>query len=74
MKIQRTAEKRCAVFLQNIALSDLAGGGLIFWRFHGFAKQLPHLVHAVSQFGDIFGINTVGGVDSLANLIDIDAV
>ena len=47
--------------------------GVLFWRFYGFAKQLPHLVHSLSQLCDIFGINAVGGVDLLANLIDIDA-
>ena len=40
--------------------------------FHRFEKQLPYLVHAFSQFGDIFGIYAVGAVDSLANLIDVD--
>ena len=58
--------------MQNIALSALADGDLIFWRFHGFEKQLPHLVHSLSQFYNIFGIHAVGAVDSLANLIYID--
>ena len=47
--------------------------GVLFWSFHCFEKQLPHFVHSLSQLGDIFGINAVGAVDSLANLIDIDA-
>ena len=34
-------KKWCAVF-QNIALYALAGGDLIFWRFHRFEKQLPY--------------------------------
>ncbi len=61
--------KSGAHFLQNIALSALAGGNLIFWRFHGFEKQLPQFVHVFSQFGGIFGVHAVGAVDSLANLI-----
>ena len=44
------------------------GRGLIFGRFHGFEKQLPHLVHSLSQLCNIFGIYAVGAVDSLANL------
>ena len=45
---------------------------VLFWRFYGFEKQLPNLVHAFSQLCDIFGIYAVGAVDLLANLIYID--
>ena len=44
---------------------------MVFWRFHRFEKQFPHLVHSLSQLCDIFGIYAVGVVDPLADLIDI---